>query len=153
MESLIARITADFKTAMKEGGIKLDTLRLLRAALQNREIEKRSKGESTDLVDADVLEVVSREIKKRREAAEMFLKGGREDSAVQEKAELAILETYLPPQMNEREVKEVIQKAIAVTGATAAKDFGKVMGEAMKTLKGKADTSVVSRLMKEALGG
>lgn len=153
MESLGARITTDFKTAMKEGGVKLDTLRLLRAALHNREIEKRSKGEPTDLGDADVLEIISREIKKRREAMEMFTKAGREESAAQEKAEMGILETYLPPQMNEGEIKEVIKKAIAATGASTAKDFGKVMGESMKALKGKADASLVSRLMKEALGG
>lgn len=150
--SLITRITGEFKTAMKEKGVKLDTLRLLRAALHNREIEKRAKGELMDLADADVLEVVTREIKKRREAMEMFAKGGRADSAAQEKAELGILEAYLPPQMNEGEIKETIKEAIATTGAASAKDFGKVMAEAMKTLKGKADASLVSRLIKEALG-
>jgi len=138
---------------MKEGGVRLDTLRLLRAALHNREIEKRSKGESEGLTDEDVLGVVTREIKKRREAIEMFSKGGRDDSAAKEKAELGVLEVYLPPQMDEGEVKEVIRKVVAATGATSAKDFGKVMGEAMKVLKGKADASVVSRLMKEALEG
>lgn len=152
MESLIARITSDFKTTMKTGGIKLGTLRLLRAALHNREIEKRSKGETCDLTDEDVLEVVMREIKKRREAMEMFAKGGREDSAAQEKAELAILEIYLPPQMSEEDAKKVITEAVKKTGAVTAKEFGKVMSEAMKALKGKADSSLISRLIKEQLG-
>lgn len=151
-ESLKEKIKNDFTAAMKEGGVRLDTLRLLRAALHNREIEKRAKSGTAEITEEEALEIVMREIKKRREAAEMYTQGGRAELATQEKKELNVLEDYLPPQMGEEEIRQVVAEAIKKIGATDAKATGKIMGEAMKTLKGKADSAVVSRIIKEGLG-
>lgn len=150
-ESLKEKIKNDFTAAMKKGGIRLDTLRLLRAALHNREIEKRAKSGVLEITEEETLEIVIREIKKRREAAELYAQGGRVELAAQEKNELKVLEVYLPPQMSEKEIKQVVTGAIKKIGATDAQAFGKIMGEAMKTLKGKADSAIVSRIIKEGL--
>lgn len=149
--SLQKRIEEDFGVAMKEGGIRLDTIRLLKSVLHNREIEKKGKGDKTILSEEETLEVVMKEAKKRKEAAELYIKGGRAELAKREQDELKILEAYLPPQVSEEETRAVVVRAIQVTGAKTAKEFGFVMKEVMKELKGKADSSLITKIIKEIL--
>jgi hypothetical protein len=129
----------------------VETLRLLLAALQNREIEKRGKTGASELSEEEVIEVVTREVKKRKEAIGLYTQGNRSDLADKEKKELIIIEKFLPPQMDEEEVRIIIQKQIETMGNPPASDFGKVMGIVMKDLKGKVDGTVVTKIIKEIL--
>ena len=144
------KIQEDLKQAMlaKEED-KLSTIRMLKSALQYFEIQKRGAG--YEATDDDVIEVVGKEIKKRREAIEMFIKGGRQESADKETKELEVLQTYLPEQMSEEEIRTLVKEAISQTGATAMQDMGKVMGVLMTKTKGKADGQLVSTLVREKL--
>lgn len=121
-------------------------LRSLKSALKNKEIEKQK-----DLEDADVMGVIQSQIKSRRDSVDMYEKGGRAELAEKEKKEIEILQKYLPEQMSEAEVRELVKKAIADTGASEIKDMGKVMGSVMPQTKGKADGSLISRIVKEEL--
>jgi len=152
MDMLHSNITDDLKIAMKSGqGFELGVLRMLSAALHNKEIEKKGKGLKTDLSDDETIEVLTREAKKRKEAAELYLKGNRIDLAEKEKTELKIIKKYLPEQMATDEIEKIVKAAIEKTGAKDVKEFGKVMAEAMKDLKGKADASSVSEIVKKLL--
>ncbi len=146
---LLEKLTADLHQAQKANlSDRLSVLRMLLAQVKNREIEKRGKtGEST-LEDTEVEEVLRREAKKRKEAAELFHKGGREDLADKEMKELATIETYLPAQMSEAEIEAVV----ASVRASGAGDFASIMREAMKQLKGKADGATVQQIIKKQLG-
>lgn len=149
------RIVSDAALAVKGGDdARRDTLRFLLSSLHNREIEKRGKGEKENLTDEDVMSVVEREVKKRKEAIEFFEKGNRAAQAAKEKVELAILESYLPAALPETEVEKLVDEAIRATGATSVKDIGKVMGAVMKAAKGaRVDASAVGMKVKEKLGG
>ena len=140
-------------------------MRMLQAASINREKEKRAKlakekGEmkeeelvkESQLTDKEVVEVISSEAKKRREAIEGFERGGRKDLAEKERAELKILQSYLPEQLTEEEIKKLVEDAIRKVGATGPQDMGRVMGELMPQVKGKIDGGTVSRIVKELLG-
>ncbi len=144
------QITADMKGAMKAGDAKkLGVLRMLISALNNKKLEKRAKsGKDEDLTDEEALESVAREVKKRKESIAAFTTGGRVDLAENEQSELVILTPYLPAQMSEAEVIAAVDRLIA---AAAQKDFGAVMKDVMKELKGKADAAFVSKLVKEKL--
>lgn len=145
------RLSEDLKNAMKSGDkIRLEVVRMLQTMLRRREIER--KGEGKDLTEEDEIQVIKSEIKKRKEAIELFEKGGRVDLAEKERKELEILNEYLPEQMSEEEIREIVGRIIQETGAVGQKDFGKVMGLAMKELKGKADGSLVQKIVKEKLG-
>jgi len=145
-------ISNDLKTAMKGGDkLRLETLRGIRAALMEKEIERR--GGDTPMSAEDEVAVLLSAAKRRKESIEQFAKGGRQDLVDQESHELAIIQEYLPKQMGREEIVEVIRKIVAETGAQSAKDFGKVMPVAMKELKGKADGKVVQELVKELLAG
>jgi len=147
--TLLETINADLKAAMKSGdAARLGTLRMLAAAIHNREIEKHGKG---GLTPDDVLDVAQKEAKKRKESIQLFMQGGRPDLAATETAELAILKVYLPEELGEEEVRKVVAATIAALQPQGAKDFGKVMGAAMKELKGRADSALVTTLIKEAL--
>ncbi len=149
---LKARINKDLIAALKSrDNLKTETLRFLLASIHNREIEKRSKADAADLTDEEIYDVLNREAKKRKEAAQIYEKGGRPELAEKELKELEIIKEYLPAELSEEEVRKIAAEAVAKTGAKNEKDFGKVMGEAMKQLKGKADSSVVSRIIKEFL--
>ncbi len=128
---------------------KLSTIRMLKSALQYFEIQKGGAGYTA--TDEDVIEVVGREIKKRRESIEMFEKGGRQELADKEKAELEILSSYLPEQLSEEEIKKLIDEAIAKSGASTMQDMGKVMGILNPQTKGKADGGFVSSIVRERL--
>ena len=144
-------IQEDLKQAMiAKDELRLSTIRMLKSALQYFEIAKGGAGYNA--TDEDVVEVVDKEIKKRRESIEMFEKGGRQELADKEKTELEILQTYLPKQLSEDEVRTLVDEAIAQTGATTISDMGKVMGTLMPKTKGKADGKMVSSIVREKLG-
>lgn len=143
-------IQEDLKQAMlSHDEEKLSTIRMLKSALQYFEISKGGAGYSA--TDEDVVEVVGREIKKRRESIEMFEKGNRQELADKEKRELEVLQAYLPEQLSENAVRALVDEAIASTGATSMQDMGRVMGALSEKTKGKAEGSVVSTIVREKL--
>jgi len=159
------QILQNLNVAVKE---KKDTevlvLRQILATVLNKEKEKRFKKskektglseqeleKESILTEEEVLEVVSYEAKKRRESITEFGKGGRNDLVEKEKKELAIIETYLPKQLSEEEIRNLVKEAIEKTGAKEQKDMGRVMAELMPKTKGKADGSLVSRIVKESI--
>jgi hypothetical protein len=144
------RITDDMKTAMRSGEkTKLETLRSLRAHF----IELSKRGDGKEITPEDELSVLLTAVKKRKEAIDLFRKGGREELAKQEEHELEIINSYLPKQVTKEEAAAIIATIISQTGASTPKDFGKVMPAAMKELKGKIDGKVVQELVKEKLQG
>ncbi len=144
-------ISQDLKNAMKSGDkLRLETLRTIRAALMEREIEKR--GSSNPMTPEDELGVLTTAAKKRKESIEQFQNGGRPELAEQERKELAIIQEYLPKQMSAEELEKAVRDVIAQTGATGAADFGKVMPQVMKHLKGKADGRLIQETVKKLLG-
>jgi len=126
------------------------TIRMVLTAITNEEV---SGKEARTLSDDEIITVLSREAKKRREAAEEFAKAGREDKAADEKAEGEVISRYLPAQLSEDDIKKLIAAAIASTGAAGPADMGKVMGAIKSQIAGKADGSMVSSLVKAALAG
>ena len=148
--ALKERIANDMKEAMKAGRkTELETLRTLRAAIL--EFEKQKVG--AELQETDELDLLTKAAKRRKEAIEQYEQAGRADLAEQETAELDIIAKYLPEQLSEDELRELVAGAIAKTGASEPKDFGKVMGMVMKEVKGRADGAQVQQLVKELLGG
>ena len=145
--SLRDRIQSDVATAMRSGdALRRDVLRMTQSAAYN--LEKR---ERRTLSEDDYTAVLAREIKTRRESVEAFRKGAREDLAAKEEAEIAILSEYLPQQLTEDEIQALIDEAVAATGATSARDMGKVMGWLSPKTRGRADGKRVSELVARAL--
>lgn len=150
---LKAKLEDDLKFSLKSGqSFVVGVIRLVLAALRNREIEKRGKGGGAELFEEEILEVLMREVKKRKEAADIYLKAGRLDLAEKESKELEIIKIYLPEQADPELIEKTVLEAIKKIGAKEVKDFGKVMGEAMKLLKGKADAGAISDIIKKRLG-
>lgn len=148
--SLLERLTADMKEAMKAkeaGKVRLSTIRMAKSATKNAEIEKKR-----ELTEEEIIEVIAREVKQRRDAMEEYRKAGREDIVQQLEAEVAVLLPYLPEQLDENQLRQLIQEAIAATGAQGPKEMGKVMGYLMPKIKGRADGKLVNQLVKEYLG-
>jgi hypothetical protein len=147
--SLCEQLRTDLTQAMKSGDkVRLSTLRLLTAAIKNRQI---AKGGALD--DVEVLEVVRLAIKQRREAIALARQYSREDIAQQEEQELAILEAYLPEQLSTDDLIQHIDAIIQELGATSDKDLGRVMRALMLAVKGRADGTTVNRLVRERLAG
>jgi uncharacterized protein YqeY len=147
--SLKARINDDVKAAMRAGEAqRRDALRLLLAALQQREVDERK-----ELGDAEVIAVIDKLIKQRREAIAQFEKGGRQDLARNERFELELLQAYMPQAMSEVDIEAAVAEAIAATGAKAPSDMGKVMGALKAKLLGRADMGKVSALVRTKLSG
>lgn len=145
------QLQEDMKAAMlAKEEMRLSTIRMLKSAIQYHEIQKGGAG--YEATDEDVLEVVGREIKKRKESIELYEKGGRQELADKEKKELEILQTYLPEQLSEDEVRKLVADAISLTGAKTIQEMGKVMGALMPQTKGKADGQLVSSIVRESLG-
>jgi len=145
--SLIEDINQELITAMKaHEEAKRSTLRMLLSATQNRQIEL-----GHELSDEEAQEVINRCAKQRRESIDAYKKGGREDLVKNEETELEYLAKYLPEQMSEEEIEKVVVATIETLGGASGADMGKVIGEAMKTLKGKADGAVVSRIVRNKL--
>jgi uncharacterized protein YqeY len=142
------RITEEMKTAMRAGAKeRLATIRLALAAIKQREVDER-----ITLDDSQVLAVLEKMIKQRREAITQFESGGRADLVAKETAEIAVLQTYLPAQMSDAEVDALIAEAIAATGATTMKDMGKLMAAVKPKAQGRADMGAVSARIKQKLG-
>lgn len=142
------RIETDTKSALKSGAKdKLSTLRMLNAALKNKQIDKRRL-----LTEEEVAETVRSLIKQRKDSIEQFAKGGRQDLVDKESAEVTVLEAYLPQQLTREELDGMVRDAIGQTGAQGAKDMGKVMKALIPMVGGRADGKLVSELVKNALG-
>ncbi|MGE5173628.1 MAG: GatB/YqeY domain-containing protein [Betaproteobacteria bacterium] len=142
------RIDTDTKHALKSGAKdKVSTLRMLNAALKNKQIDKRRP-----LTEEEVVETVRSLIKQRRDSVEQFAKGGRQDLVDKETAEITVLEAYLPKQLSREELDAMVRDAIAQAGAQGAKDMGKVMKTLIPMVGGRADGKLVSELVKNALG-
>lgn len=165
--ALKAKIQQDLSAVVKKRDeLKTSVLRLLLASILNKEKEKRYKiyqlqkdisekelNEKSQLSDEEVIDTVSSEIKKRKEAILEFEKGKRQEMADKEKKEMEILKTYLPEQMSEEEIRKLVEETIVKAGAKNQKDIGRVMSELMPKVKGKADGSSVSVIVKELLSG
>jgi len=145
--SLTEQLQADMKTAMRDGDtLRRDTLRMAIAAAQNVAKDKRAP-----LTDEQTLEVLGREVKKRRESIAAYESANRDDLAAKEQAEIDILAPYLPEQLGEDEIRALAREAVAASGATSPKDMGRVMAGLMPTVKGRADGKLVSRIVNEEL--
>ena len=146
--SLKERITQDMKDAMRSGDKeRLGNIRMLQAAIKQREVDERIM-----LDDTQVLAVVEKMIKQRREAIAQFEAGGRADLAAKELAEVALLQTYMPEPLSQAEVEALVAEAITVTAAATVKDMGKVMALVKTRAAGRADMSAVSAIIKSKLG-
>lgn len=147
--ALFEQIQTDMKTALKESRkTELSTLRLLVSDLRNAEKVKKEP-----LDDQEVVEAVQRQIKRRKEAAGQYKAANREDLAGKELEEAEILKNYLPEQLSEDNIRKIVDEAIQQTGAKGPSDMGKIMGKIMPLVKGKADGSVVSDIVKKQLAG
>jgi uncharacterized protein len=142
------RLTEDMKTAMRAADKeRLGTVRLALAAIKQREVDER-----VSLDDGQVLAVLEKMIKQRREAIAQFAAGGRQDLVTKETAEIGVLQQYLPAQLSEAEVDGLIQEAIQATGATSMKDMGKVMAAVKSKAQGRTDMGALSARIKQKLG-
>jgi uncharacterized protein YqeY len=147
--TLKERITEDMKTAMRSGEKeRLGVIRMLQAAIKQREVDER-----ITLDDAQVLAVLEKMLKQRRESIAQYESGGRADLAAKEAAEIAVLQAYMPAQLSEAELDALIAAAIAQTGAASIKDMGKVMGVVKSQAAGRADMGAVGARIKARLGG
>jgi uncharacterized protein len=147
--SLKARITDDMKTAMRaKETARLGTIRLLLAAIKQKEVDDR-----VELDDVAVSGIVEKLIKQRKDSISQFQAAGRDDLVATEQAELVVLQAYLPEQLSAAEVEAAVSAAIAESGATSARDMGKVMGLLKSRLAGRADMGQVSALIKTRLAG
>jgi uncharacterized protein YqeY len=162
MENFKQQIQNDLKEAMKsKDAFALDVLRMVLAAIKNKELEKRtklSKSENVDkldelsqLTEEELIGVVLSEAKKRKDAAAEFERGGRPELAEKELKEAELLKKYLPEQMSEDEIRKIVAEGIKNSGATSAKEIGKVMSAIMPQIKGKADGGLVNKIVKEEL--
>ena len=148
--TLIDKISEDLKVAMKSGDkLRLETLRTIKAGFLEKQVEKRPNG---GISNEDEISVLISAAKKRKESIEIFRNAGRNDLADQEEKELGIIQEYLPKQLALEEIEEIVRNKINEIGVVGAKDFGKVMPNVMKELKGKADGKLVQETVKKLLG-
>ncbi len=149
--TLTEQLSAHLKDAMRaRDDVRLRTIRSLRSALQSAEIAQRQEGSAT-LSDEDVLAVLTRQAKQRRESIEQYKQAGRDDLREKEEQELAVIESYLPRQLSDDEIRAVIAEEASSAGATGPGDMGRVMGAAMARLRGQADGKRVQALVREHL--
>jgi uncharacterized protein YqeY len=147
--SLKEQLFADLKTAMKEKDtLKKDTVQLIRSGILQFE-----KDNKVELDDEGVMEIITKQLKSRRDSLPDFVKSGREDLIEKLNKEIEILLSYLPEQLSEEEIAQIVAEAIAETGAASVKEMGKVMGIVNPKLKGRADMKVVGALVKKLLTG
>ncbi len=145
--SLQENIDSDIVNAMKEKDEEtVSVLRMLKSAIHNYQIASKKEPQ-----DADIVGVIQSQIKSRKDSIELYKKGNRQELANKEQKEIDILAKYLPEQMGEDVIREIVKKAIAETGASSIQDMGKVMGKIMPEVKGKADGSLVSEVVKSEL--
>ncbi|OCT17154.1 aspartyl-tRNA amidotransferase [Paenibacillus pectinilyticus] len=146
--SLSDRLNEDMKQAMKsQDKFKLSVIRMVRSTIKNSEIDLKRP-----LDDNEVLDVLTREIKQRKDSLQEFAKAGRDDLADNLSAELVILAEYMPQQLSEEEVKAIVQQTIQQIGASSKADMGKVMTALMPQVKGRADGKIINQLVQQLLG-
>jgi uncharacterized protein len=146
------RLMSELKTAMKAGDKRrVDTIRMVNAALKDRDIEARGQGKTVS--DDEILSLFQKLIKSRQESAEIYEKAGRNELATQEREEIAIIQSFLPQPLSEAEVEAAVAAAIAETGATSIKDMGKVVGALKAKYAGRMDVGKASAKVKAKLGG
>lgn len=144
MSSLSEQITEDMKSAMREKNtLVLNTVRMLKAAIQNSAIEKGGAG--TELDDGEIAGVIRKEVKKRQDSVEQYESAGRDDLAGKEKEEITVLEKYLPKPLGEDEIATLVDEAIAEVGATSRKEMGQVMKALQEKTAGRADGKTLSQ--------
>ena len=149
MSALKSRITDDMKAAMRaKDAARLAAVRLLLAAMKQKEVDER-----VELTDADIVAIIEKMIKQRRESIAQFEKGGRQDLADGEKFEIGVLQTYMPQALSDAEIEAAVAEAIRDSGAKAMSDMGKVMALLKPKLAGRADMAKVSGLVKAKLAG
>ncbi len=149
--SLKDKITEEIKAAMKaKDKVRLETVRSIKKVILEEEVNARAAGKDS-LTEAQEMDILARLAKQRRDSIEQYTQVGRQELADQEAAELAIIEEYLPKQLSDNEIAQVIDEIIVQVGASSAKDMGKVMGPAMQQLKGKADGKKVQEMVKTKL--
>jgi len=145
--SVMERLNQDMKQAMKDKAAgKLSVIRMVKAALKNEEINKGRL-----LSEDEELTILTRELKQRRDSLQEFEKAGREDLAEKTREEIAVLTEYLPAQLSEDEIRQIVREAISSTGAVSKKEMGKVMGAIMPKVKGKADGTLVQKIVSDEL--
>lgn len=145
--SIQDQLTSDVKLAMKaHDKTRISVIRMVLSSIKYSEIEKKAP-----LTDDQVLEVLARELKQRKDSFVEFTKANREDLATKVEAEIKIIEEYLPEQLSEEEVREIVNAAIDELGATSKADMGKVMGRVMPAVKGRADGKMINRIVQELL--
>lgn len=146
---LLEKIQSDLKEALRaKDVIKVSTLRFLLSTIHNKQIELQK-----ELTDEDVIDVIQKQIKERKESIEAFKMGKRDDLVRKEEAELKILNNYLPQQLTQEEIKKIAEEVIKEIGATGPADFGKVMGAVMGRVKGQTEGEMVAKIVKESLSG
>lgn len=145
--SLKQRLTDELKNAMKnKEQLRKNVITMIRSDIKQIEVDKR-----VELSDEDIIEIISKQAKQRKDSIEEFRKGGRDDLAQQSEEELKVLMEYLPEQLSEEEIEAVIKEVITDTGATSMKDMGKIMASAMPKLKGRADGKIVNQIVRNIL--
>jgi hypothetical protein len=145
--SLIERLNEDMKQAMKsQDKFRLSVIRMVRSSIKNAEIERQHP-----LDDQEVLDILQREVKQRKDSLQDFEKAGRQDLVDQVNEEIRILQEYMPQQMSEEEIIALVQQTIQETGASSKADMGKVMGALMPKVKGRADGKLVNRIVQQYL--
>ncbi|MFA6851182.1 MAG: GatB/YqeY domain-containing protein [Selenomonadaceae bacterium] len=147
--SLKEQLTEDMKTAMKakaEGKQRLSVIRMVRSAVRQIEIDDKK-----ELNDNEVIDIIMKEVKMRKDSIEEFKKGNRNDLVVQTEAEIAVLMPYLPQQLSEEELRSIIKEAVEKSGASSQKEMGKVMGLLMPKVKGRADGKLVNMIVRDIL--
>lgn len=150
-DDLIARLDEDLKAAMKaRDRARLRTIRSLRAAIREKELEEYG-SEEAELTDQELMNVLQKQAKQRRESIDQYRRGSREDLAEKEEEELAIIEEYLPERLTDEQLREVVEEVIDETGSSSMKDMGTVMGTAMERLRGRADGNRVRIVAQELL--
>ncbi|UWQ05349.1 GatB/YqeY domain-containing protein [Aliiroseovarius crassostreae] len=148
-----ARINDALKTAMKDkDAVRLSTLRLINAAIKDRDIALRGGGEEEQTSDADVLAILGKMVKQRQESARAYEEGGRLELAEKERGEIEIIEDFLPKQLDAAETEAAVAAAIAAVGAESIRDMGKVMGELKAKYTGQMDFGRVGPMVKDKLG-
>lgn len=156
------KIQQDFKEAFKnKEEVKISTFKILQSEIRNAEIAKKTKmakeGATDDidlksqLNDDEVIQVIGKEAKKRKDAMEIYKKEGRDELFKREESELAVLISYLPEQLSEDEIKKIVEESVRDSGATGPQDMGKIMKVLMPKVKGKADGALVNKILKETL--
>ncbi|MEX2581051.1 MAG: GatB/YqeY domain-containing protein [Verrucomicrobiales bacterium] len=151
MSDLSQKITEDLKTAMREKNTTaLSTIRMLKSSIKNAAIEKG--GADAELNDAEVAAVIRKEVKKRQDSIEQYESAARTDLADQEKAELIVLNSYLPESLSDEEIEKIVDEAIAETGATSRKEMGQVMKLVQERTAGRADGKTLSKAVMTKLG-